>query len=107
MHDGIAIVSITLLDDGCFDNVAALLEDVKLDKTSVLSFRVGICIEFLFVETVNIADSSEPRVEQAHIGIREGSLDATANIVAADDDMLDVEMSDGCKKLSGRSFLEA
>ena len=58
--------------------------------------RIGVGVELFFVKAVDVADASEPGVQEAHVGVGEGGLDATAYVVAADYDVLYVEVGDGC-----------
>ena len=96
MHNRIAIMRIALLNHSSLDDIAALLEDIELDQAAVLCFGIGVGVELFFVKAVDVADASEPGVQEAHVGVGEGGLDATAYVVAADYDVLYVEVGDGC-----------
>lgn len=97
MHNWIPIMGITLLDNSSLDDVAALFEDVEFDEAAVLGFRVSVVVEFFLVESVDVPDSSEPGVEETHVGVGESGLHAAADVVTADYDVLDVEVGDGCE----------
>ena len=96
MHNRVAIMRVALLNHRSLNDIAALLEDVEFDQAAVLGFGIGVGVELFFVEAVDVADASEPGVQETHVGVGEGGLDATADVVAADDNVLHVEVGDGC-----------
>jgi len=95
MNNGILILGVALLYCCRLDDIATLLDNVQLDETFVLPRFVGDFIKLFLVQTVDISDASEPRIQDAHISVAERSLDTAAIIVSTDNDMLDVQMDDG------------
>jgi len=95
VHDGILILGVRLLDGSSLDNVAALLLNAELDETVVTRGLVRNGVQLLLVESVDVANVTEPWIQQAQVLGRHGSLDAAAAVVAADDDVLDVEVAHG------------
>lgn len=95
VDDGVLVLGKGLLDGGGLDDVAALLEDVELDEAVVALGLVGDSVELLLVQAVDVADVTQPGVEQAEVLGGHGGLDTAAAVVAADDDVLDAEVADG------------
>lgn len=95
MDNGVLVLLVGLLDGSSLDDVAALLDNVELDKAVVALLLIRNGIKLGFVQTVDIANVSQPGVEQAQILGGHGSLDTAAAVVAADNDVLDAEMADG------------
>lgn len=86
---------VALLNHRSLNDIAALLEDIELDQAAVLGFGVGVGVELFLMKAVDVADASEPGVQEAHVGVGEGGLDTAADVVAADDNVLHVEVGDG------------
>lgn len=76
------------------EDITALLDNVELHQAVVSLVIIGDGIQLLLVNSVDIANVSQPGVEQAHILGCHGSLDTTAAVVAADYNMLDLEVVD-------------
>ena len=95
MHNGISILLVRLLHGGRLDHVAGRLDDVELDEAVVALGLVGDGAQLLVVQAVDVADVAQPGVEQAEVLGRHGGLDAAAAVVAADDDVLDVQVAHG------------
>lgn len=83
-----------LLNCSGFDHVPALLVHVELDQLIVFCVLILDGVEFVLVQAVDVADVSEPRVEEAHILGGHGGLHATTAVVAAYNDVLDFEVAD-------------
>lgn len=94
MHDGELLVLIRLLHGGGLDDVAALLDDVELHQAVVASVALD-GVELLLMQAVDIADIAQPGVQETQVLWRHGGLDAAAAVMAADDDVLDLEVLDG------------
>lgn len=95
MDDGEAVLGIRLLEGGRLDHVAALLVDVELDEALVAGLLVGDGVELLLVQAVHVADVAQPGVHEAQVLGGHGRLDTAAAVVAADDNVLDLEVLDG------------
>jgi hypothetical protein len=81
--------------DGCrLDDVPALLNDVDLDETVVFRVFVGDGVELVLVQTVDVADVSQPRVQQTQVLGSHSGLDTAAAVVSAHDNVLDLEVAD-------------
>lgn len=89
------VLGVRLLDGGGFDNVAALLDDVELDKAVVAGALVLDGVQLFLVQAVDVPDVPKPGVEEAEVLGGHGGLDAAAAVVAADDNVLDLEVLDG------------
>jgi hypothetical protein len=76
------------------DDVPALLVHIELHKTIVLLLVVCNRVELVLVQTVHVADVSQPWVQQAHVLGCHGSFDTTAAVMAAYDNVLDFEVTD-------------
>lgn len=63
MNDRILVFRVRLLDSGRLDDVATLLNNAELDQTVVARLLVGDGVKLLLVQTVNVADIAQPRVE--------------------------------------------
>lgn len=74
------------------DDVTALLDDVELYQAVVSLVLVGDGVQLLLVDSVDVANVSQPGVEQAHVFGCHGSLDTTAAVVAADNNVLDLKV---------------
>ena len=94
VDDGELVLGEALLDGRRLDDVPALLDDVDLDETIVLCVLVGNGVELSLVQAVDVADVSEPRVQQTQVLGRHGRLDTAAPVVSADDNVLDLEVAD-------------
>ena len=94
VHDGVAVLLVQLLDGGRLDDVPRLLDDVELHEAVVPLVLLLDGRELLVVQTVDVADVPQPGVEQSEVLGRHGGLDAAAAVVAADDDVLDVQVAD-------------
>lgn len=95
MYNRVLVLVIGLLNICRLDDVAALLLDIELDKAVASSGRIGDGIKLLLMETVNVSDVSQPRVEQTQILGSHGGLYTSATVVTADNNVLDTEMTDG------------
>lgn len=95
VDDGEVVLGVGLLDGCGLDNVAALLDDIELDEAIIARGLVGDSVEFLLVKSVDVPDVPEPGVEDAEVLGCHGGLNATAAVVTADHDMLDLEVLDG------------
>lgn len=95
VDNGVVVLLVRLLNGGRLDDVAALLDDVELDEAVVTLLLVGDGVELVLVQTVDVANVSQPRIEKAEVLGCHGSLDTTAAIVAADDDVLDAKVTHG------------
>lgn len=95
VNDRIAVLLVQLLDCGRLDDVPRLLNDVELDEAVISLVLVLDLRELLVVQTVDVADVSQPGVEQSEVLGRHGSLDTTAAVVAAHNDVLDMQVADG------------
>lgn len=95
MNDGKVILLITLLNSGRLDDIPARLDHVQLDQPVEPRRIILDLVELLLVQTIHVANVPEPRVEDAQIGGRQGGLHSSAVVVAADDDVLDAQVSHG------------
>lgn len=95
VDDGIAVLLVGLLNSGCLDDVAALLDNVEFDEAVITLLLIGNGVELFLVQTVDVADVTKPRVEDSKVFGSHGSFDTTAAVVAADNNVLYAEMSDG------------
>lgn len=95
MDDGVAVLGIALLEGGRLDHVAALLVDVELDEALVAGLLVLNGVELLLVQTIDVADVAQPGVHEAQVLGGHGGLDTAAAVVAADDNVLYLEVLDG------------
>lgn len=89
------VLGVGLLDCGGLDDVAALLDDVELDEAVVAGVLVLDGVQLVLVQPVDVPDVPKPGVEDAEVLGRHGGLDAAAAVVAAHDDVLDLEVLDG------------
>src|SRR5690554_3129344 len=80
---------------GGLDDVEALLAHVELDQTSVALVLVFDGVELDAVEAVDVANLTEPAVEHAQVSGLHRGHDASATVVAADDDVIHFEVIDG------------
>jgi hypothetical protein len=81
--------------DGCrLDDVPALLNDVDLNETVVFRVFVGDGVELVLVQTVDVADVSQPWVQQTQVLGSHSGLDTAAAVVSAHDNVLDLEVAD-------------
>lgn len=88
------VVLEALLHRRSFDDVPAGFDDVQFNQSVVLCVLIRNFVEFGFVQTVHIADISQPWIENSQVGRTHGGFDASAVVVAANNDVLDVEMPD-------------
>lgn len=95
MDDGEAVVGVRGLNRSRLHDVPALLDDVQLDQAVVARLVIGDGIKLGLVQAVDIADVPQPGVQDAQVLGGHGSLDTAASVVAADDDVLDLQMVDG------------
>jgi len=75
-------------------NVVDLLNDVEFDHSSLAGLGVGYGVQFLVMKSVDIFDVAQPVVENAVVAVGHSGFDATALVVAANDDVLDLEVID-------------
>lgn len=95
MDDRVSLLLVQLLHRSRLDNIPCLFHDVQLHQSIVTRSLVFDGTELLVVQTVDVTDVSEPRVEETEILGRHGGFDAAAAVVSADDDVLDVEVAHG------------
>ena len=95
MHNGVLVLLIALLDGSSLHNTPARLDNVQLHQAVESSPLVLNSIELLLVQPVDVTDVSQPRVKNAQVGRGQGSLDAAAVVVAADDNVLDLQVAHG------------
>lgn len=95
MYDRKVILSPTLLHRRRLNHIPALLMYIQLDKPLILLLLVRNLVKLVLVQAVDVADVSQPGVEQAHVLRRHGGFDASAAVVSADNDVLDFEVADG------------
>lgn len=93
--DGELIVIIALLNSSGLDDVPAGLHHIQLDQAVISLSIVGNRVELGLVQAVDVADVSEPWVEQAQVSRSQGRLDTAAVVVAANDDVLDAQVAHG------------
>jgi hypothetical protein len=84
----------SFLDDGSVADVEDLLYDIEFDEAIEASFFIFDCIELIFETGVDVADVAQPIVDEAEVVVSHGRLNASAAIVATDDDVADVENID-------------
>ncbi|RDA88913.1 hypothetical protein CP532_5486 [Ophiocordyceps camponoti-leonardi (nom. inval.)] len=94
-HDGIPVPRVGLLHSGGLNDIATLLLHIELHQPLVTAVIVGYGVELGLVKAVDVADVAQPRVEKPQVLGRHGRLDAAAAVVAADDDLLDGQVTDG------------
>lgn len=94
MHNRELILCIAQLHRRRLDNIPALLQHVQLNQPVVLGIRILDAVELVLVQTVYVADVTQPGVQEAEVLGRHGGLDTAAAVVAADDDVLDFEVAD-------------
>jgi hypothetical protein len=98
MHNRELVLRPALLHSRRLDNVPALLVHVQLNELIVLLLfgaTVGDhVVELLLMQSVHIANVSEPGVQKAHVLWCHGGFDTTAAIVAAYDNVLNFEVAD-------------
>lgn len=82
------------LDDGGVADIEDLLHDVEFYEAVVALFLVGNGVEFVFEAGVDVADVPQPVVDKAKAVAFHGCLDAAAAVMAADNDVLDLEKVD-------------
>ena len=84
-----------ILDDGRVANILDLLDDVQL--TQAISSRAQVLDRFKFnlVTDVNILDVTQPVVDEAQLMAVARRVDTAAQIVSADNDVLDLQDLDG------------
>ena len=80
------------LNDGHFDDVHALFHHVDFDQTVIAFSFILNEIQLLFVEAVDVADVSEPGIQDAQIFGHHGGFDAAALVMSANDNMLHLEL---------------
>lgn len=95
MHNRIPILLIRLLHRRRLNHVPRLLDDVELNKAIIPLALVIDGAQFLVMQTVHIADVTQPGVQQTKILRRHGGFDTAAAVVSAHNDVLDVQMADG------------
>lgn len=95
VHDRKLILRIAQLHRCCLDDISALLDDVQFDKPVILCFRITDSVELALMQTVDVADVTQPRVQQTEVLGCHGGLDATTAVVAAYNDVLDLEVAHG------------
>lgn len=99
VHNGELILRPALLHSRGLDNISTLLVHIELNKLIVfLLFSAAIGyngVQLLLVQSVDVANVSEPGVQETHVFWCHGGFDTTAAVVTADDDMLDFKVADG------------
>ncbi len=95
VHHGVLVFSVRLLNSSRLDDVSALLYDAQFDEAIVPRRLVADRIQLFLVDAIDVANVPKPGVQQAQILGRHGSLDTAAAVMAAHDDVLDMEMAHG------------
>ena len=83
-----------ILDNGCVAHVTDLLDDVEFAQSLPTLEVVRDRIELLAIARINVLNVSKPVVDQPELPAAAGGVDATAAVMAADDDILDLENLD-------------
>ena len=104
MHDRIAVGHVARLHAIHLDDIDALLLHIQLHQTVVALMLVLNGIEFVLVQPVDIADVAQPWIHQPMVLGQHGGPDASAVVMAADDDVLHLQMAD--RILDGRRDIE-
>lgn len=98
MYYGKLILRPALLYRCRLDNISALLNNIQLNQLVVLVLlRAAVLdhiVHFRLMQSVDVADVTQPGVQETHILWCHGSLDTTTAVVAADNDVLDFEVTD-------------
>ena len=98
VHNRELVLSPTLLHSRRLDHIPTLLIHIQLNELIVLLFLCAAVghniVELLLVQSVDVADVSEPRVQQTHVLWCHGGLDTTTAVVAANDNVLNFEVAD-------------
>lgn len=89
VNNGVLVLMPRLLNISRLDDIATLLNNIQLNQSVISLALVRNRIKLLFMQTVNVTNISQPRVQKTKVLGRHGSLDTTAAVVAADDDVLD------------------
>lgn len=79
------------LNDGSMTDVEHLLDDVEFNEAAAASFFVFNGIEFIFEAGINVSDVAQPVVDKAEVVVFHGRSDASAPIMAAYDNVADIE----------------
>lgn len=95
VNDRILVLAITLLHRGSLDDVLARLDDIQLDETIIPLRVIGDRVQLTLVQAVHVPNIAKPGVQKAEVGGGQGGLDAAAVVMAADDDVLDVQVAHG------------
>lgn len=95
VHHGVLVLGVGLLNSSRLDDISALLLDAEFHEAVISRRFILDAVELLLVETVDVADVPEPRVQQAQVLGCHGSLDTATTVMTAHDDVLDVQMSHG------------
>ena len=82
-----------VLHDGGVTDVGDLLDDVELAQAVDLFFLTGQLGQVHAVFVVEVADAAQPAVDQAQLVVAHGGADATAAVVAGDEDVFDLSTS--------------
>lgn len=93
VNDGVVILLVALLDSRGLDDVPTGFHHVEFNQTIVSRVLLGDLVEFLLVQAINVADVSEPWVEETQVSRCQGGLDPTTVVVAAHNDVLDLQVS--------------
>lgn len=89
------VLGVGLLNGSRLNDVPALLDDVELDQAVIAGVLVLDGVKLLLVQPVDVPDIPEPGVEDAEVLRAHGGLDTAAAVMAADDNVLDLEVLDG------------
>lgn len=76
-------------------HVCGLGDGIQLRQARGLGPQVRDAVELLLVAGLDLANVLEPVVNEAELLVVEGRVDAAALVVAADDNVLDLEHGDG------------
>jgi len=79
MDDRIPMLCVALLDSGSLDHIAALLDNVEFDE-AIVPLGLRDCIQLILVQSVHIANVSEPGVQNSHVRWHHGRLSTTLSV---------------------------
>ena len=80
-----------ILDDGGVADVAHLLDDVEFAEAVGARINISDLFKFILMRNMEILDVAQPVVDKAELLLLARGLDAAAAVMAADDDMLDLQ----------------
>lgn len=89
------VLLIALLDGSSLHNTPARLHHVQLHQAVESRLLVLNSIELLLVQSVDVTDVSQPWVKDTQVCWRQGGLDTAAVVVAADDNVFDLQVAHG------------